>query len=871
MIQLLVHLVMPTLSEKGKIVLQPWHSDKEIATIEDSTGIEYLMSWIADRMWENKITPPKIKIRGIGDRVLVLRSGTGSGKSTMIPPALYNSFYEKYHSSVIITQPRILTTQDIPFQIIRYNPNFKLGENIGYQTGVVAKKAGKGILFSTVGILLQFLRTMEPEQFMKKYKFILIDEVHERTIELDSALFYLKKILTANYDKPECPFLILMSGTFQPATYMKYFSCPEENFIDILGLSYPIEDNFTKYNLTNYPEYIVDLVEKIHVDNISDVTSGTADRDIMIFIKDAMQIKAISDRIHWLNAKVLSKGLDHAKKHSAARQKKHGGASSKSDAFYLAPISLMSENVKRGSKQYMDLFSPIESITVDIYQFTDSKDNSDSKNSTAPVRQDRVLSTVAASRRIIIATNAAESGITIDTLKYCIDSGYVKESCFNPNYGCTMLVDKNITQANSVQRRGRVGRKAPGIFYACYTRAVFEKMAKNVFSDIIKEDVSGFLLATIVQETSTALEEIPANKKTKYSFQKNQFDQQWYHLEYKDCFNASELDFIQYPSADSISYATEKLHGLGFIDHEYKPTLFGLYASKFRKLRLENIRMILAGYHHGANVLDLITIACCVQVGFELGIKKNKYTPRNPLNLSEQESFYYYKLIFCDEFVEYLFIWNDFMEAIGNIGNMLEKNKKKYKFSIPVNYLPKWCETNSFKYEGLLKVIDMRDEIIADMLTMGLNPYYNSLSLSRGSYNLVGILRRNLQEGMEEIKKIKYCIYEGFRFNLLIWNPASRRYTSNVSHMDVTVSSKLVKPLDVTFTEQLAEQAIEQTAGQAIEQTAGHPPMLNPQKIIVSDITLREKYLGNGLYEFTAGDVSVMDGFVDVDVGFLQH
>ena len=133
------------------------------------------------------------------------------------------------------------------------------------------------------------------------------------------------------------------------------------------------------------------------------------------------------------------------------------------------------------------------------------------------------------------------------------------------------------------------------------------------------------------------------------------------------------LDFIQYPSSDSIGYATEKLYGLGFIDHQYKPTIFGLYGDKFRKVSLENIRMILAGYYNKANILDLITISCCIQVGFHIGIDKKKYIPMDPLLVGNEQSLYYYRLLFSDEFIEYLFIWNDFMSIIEKIGTHIER------------------------------------------------------------------------------------------------------------------------------------------------------------------------------------------------------
>jgi hypothetical protein len=119
-------------------------------------------------------------------------------------------------------------------------------------------------------------------------------------------------------------------------------------------------------------------------------------------------------------------------------------------------------------------------------------------------------------------------------------------------------------------------------------------------------------------------------------------------------------------------YGLEKLYTLGFISQDYKPTLFGYYASKFRKIKLENVRMIMSGYANKANVLDLITIACFLEVGAnEIGIKRNKYVCQNPLNLTPEQADYYYKILFADEFVEYIFIWQEFMNAVDTLGKSL--------------------------------------------------------------------------------------------------------------------------------------------------------------------------------------------------------
>lgn len=834
-------------------------------------SIDFLIEYLLERAW-NKLEPPKIPIKGPGSRVLVLRSGTGTGKSTVIPANIYTKFFEELgnRKNIICTQPTVVTAADIPYQIVQNYKNLTMGSNIGFQTGTLVRKPVKGVLFATVGILLQHLKLLTDDEFMKKYSYIILDEIHNRSIEVDTTLFYLKNLLDRCYENPECPYIILTSGTFEPEVFMNYFGCPKDAFLDVVGSSFPIVDNFTTFDVSDYISYSVDLIEKIHLENIKDITDNKEYRDIMLFLQGGSQIKKVTDKIHLLNAQVFIKGLEHSIEHMKEQQKKYGGKAKDTPVtYYLCPIMLMSENIQKGAKDYQDLFSDISSVLIDIYEFDD-----DGK------RTDNVIDTVHASRKVIISTNSAETGITIPGLKYCIDSGMVQESQFNPNFGCDILMNKNVTQASSRQRRGRVGRKDPGLFYTCYTKETYDKMPAIPFPDIVKADATGFVLDVILTDTETKLEEVDTSNNTDNlddeCFQMNQFDQRWYKLTHKKPFDAKKLNFIQYPASDSLSYAVEKLHGLGFIDHEYKPTLLGYLGSKFRKVDIENVRMILAGYQHGANILDLITITCFVQAGHKLGIKKNKYIPRNILDLNDEDSMLYFTKVIADEFIEYLFIWDDYMSAIDDLNKIAskytggktksskkqdkkqdkqdKKQDKKDKKDKKVdksskkqdirNYLPNWAEKNGFSYDILLKITSARDEMIADLLNIGLNPYANSLGLPRGTYNLKKIIRHNLQEGLEEVQKIKKSIYEGYRFDLYTWDQTRNSYVSKYGNNPVVLDSKLVKTKD---------------------------PSDRPKNIILASCMLQPSSINPGMYDFIGGDISVLDGYVDPDYGFLYN
>jgi hypothetical protein len=158
----------------------------------------------------------------------------------------------------------------------------------------------------------------------------------------------------------------------------------------------------------------------------------------------------------------------------------------------------------------------------------------------------------------------------------------------------------------------------------------------------------------------------------------------------------------------------------------------------------------------------------------------------------------------------------------------------------------KYCLENNFDMDTLLLIINQRDEMISDLLNVGMNPFYNGLSLPRGKYNLVNILQNNIQDGIDEIRKIKNCIYEGYRMNLYIWNEGSKSYVSPINHTPITLESKILSPL---------------TLDKNIKQS-------RPQKIIVSSVILRESNNESGIYEFIGSEISSLDGYVDLDVDF---
>lgn len=830
---------LPTLLRSGFIIPPDGSSDKQKEIIKNSISIDYILRIVADMVPHDtgtiKVTP-----QSFGDRCIVLKSDTGSGKSTVLPVALYNSFFEYTRKNIIVTQPRILTAVDIPATIVPFNPILKLGLNIGYNTGTFKLPLqDKGIIFSTVGILTQELIMNTAEEFMDKYQFIVIDEIHEREIDVDRCLYLLKKLLQSNYKNPACPLLILMSATFDESVFIKYFEVPTSNYIQVVGKTFPITATFTNYSISNYVQYATLQAQKIHLDNIADFELGDI-CDIIIFVQDSGIGKKIYDAMHLFNAHILSSSTAtiNAYRDTVTTQLtsllKTGGANQKYD--YVLPILLDTASFSKGGLEYQNLFSSLDIISTPIWKVT-SIDGVASINTTS-----EPINRVVASRRIIIATNLAETGVTIPTLKYCIDTGMQLSAEFYPEYGCFALVSKNVSHGSAMQRRGRVGRKAPGFWYPCYTEQTFAALPVVKMASVIISDTTELLLTILINEKDVTIEQEYHAARIKDHVALGMFHMHdlhlklasnWYTLKNKYKTNIAGIDFIELPSVQSLQYSVEKLHVLGFLDDNYDITLPGYFANKFRFISLDSRRMIMCGYHHGANILDLITIAAFVQIS-KRKIFAKTFTMANFLKTNTTQFTFYNAVVIADDFINCVFVYN-------LLQHYIDTNVQK---NITLNKIREFCLQHGLLYDGLLKVIDARDTLIENMIDIGLDPYYNGLGLK--SYNLNTLMQRSLPDGLNEIKKIKQCLYDGYRCNLLV-RGKEYTYVSQLRGVHIVVKSPLVKDLHLM------------------------PDSILPKYIVVDTYNLSQKYKQSQFEFISQGYVSVLDGYVSVDKLFTNY
>jgi HrpA-like RNA helicase len=759
-----------TLLAKGSLI--PMMGEKK-EDLDKLVPIDYIMDWFKAKLSVKKAT-------SMSDRVVVLKSLTGSGKSSSIAPTLYLRFFKQYRKRIVITQPRVLTAMEIPKDISLISaykkPNrdglsIELYRNLGWQSQeFVRKPTEKGILFCTTGILLQFLKTMNDTQFCKRYQFVIIDEAHDRSLDVDLVLLMMKRLIRRNLNK-DPPYLILMSATLNVGKYCKYFDT--KTAFGVSGQSKPIEVIYPTVDVDDIYSKTCEIVAnlEIHEKEHPNEALNHGIRDVIVFMPSLAPIKRMV-----LELSKLNNTLDRK----------------------ILPLAITSADINGGTDNYRMIMEHYTKLTVNI--------------------NDKI---VPAYRRVIVSTNVAETGLTLESLRYCVDTALQFTNEFNPRYGVNIMMTKPTTSSMSLQRKGRVGRKHAGVFFPLFTEHTFNRMIVDNTPSIMVEDMTSHLLALLINEP-TSLNKLPV------------------------------YDMLTPPSDDSIRYSLCRLFALGAIDSDGTPTATGRMMNAFRKISVESSKMILSGLVHGASIKELVCLACVMGIRkTELVLDKRDtgVTPYDTASLLDEVyqvdamfeqsscdtanySRLRAKLLIGCEMLELLLIYQRFYTNAA---------------IMKISDLKRWCLAKGLNYWKLCKLAEVIDEVYWQMVEqLKINPVaqdmhtidlYQTLKRSNGVDNT---------EMIDAVIKLKKCIYEGYKNNLLTWSDSKNSYMTPTG-LKVTLSSKLVSQLSY------------QKSGASFDQD-------RPRLIIFKELLYRQDR--SGLFVNEASLISIMDGFVHVDTEF---
>lgn len=416
--------------------------------------------------------------------VVIICGETGSGKTTQVPQFLYESGFgneksEEYPGMVGITQPRRVAAVSMANRVASELGDH--GDKVGYQIRFdsTTKKDTK-VKFMTDGVLL---REMMQDFKLTKYSSIIIDEAHERNINTDILIGMLSRCVKLRAkENAQDPIknkrlkLIIMSATLRVSDFSEnttLFSSPPP-ILNVSARQFPVSIHFNRRTQFNYADEAFKKTCKIH----SRLPPGA----ILIFMTGQQEITHMVKR--------LRKEFPFKKKRKNifADELSSVKVNAKTTDIEVEDIdfSVEVEDEEKFNKEFNDDEDEIIDESEEEEGFEETLTEEQSANdplyvlplySLLPTKEQMKVfqKPPAGSRLCVVATNVAETSLTIPSVRYVVDCGRSKERKYNEENGVQSFEIDWVSKASANQRSGRAGRTGPGHCYRLYSSAVFER------------------------------------------------------------------------------------------------------------------------------------------------------------------------------------------------------------------------------------------------------------------------------------------------------------------------------------------------------------------------------------------------------------
>ncbi|KAH0838102.1 P-loop containing nucleoside triphosphate hydrolase protein [Lanmaoa asiatica] len=419
-------------------------------------------------------------------RVVVVVGETGKGYLISLPQFILDSLIQSGHgakASIIVTQPRRISAISVAARVSRERAD---DGSVGYAIRGESKQDKRTkLLFCTTGVLLRRLGSGDK---LENITHVVVDEVHERSVDGDFLLLELRELLLRH----DTLRIVLMSATINHEIFVKYFD--NAPLLTIPGFTHPVEDR--------YLEDFIDLLHYVSPRSKRGV-KGQNDKEY----EDRLKSQGLSERgISSIQNIVAADRIDYQ---LISTLIKYITSSTDVPAGILIFLP--------GVQEIRQCITAISSVVIvdeaDVYPL----------HANLTSGEQRAVFKVSKKWKIIAATNVAEASICQDDVVYVIDGGKVKETNYNPDTGLSILAEQWITRAAARQRRGRAGRTKPGICYKLYTRKQGENMSPFPVPEILRiplesislivkvmrenEDVQHFLKKAIDPPNVSAMDE----------------------------------------------------------------------------------------------------------------------------------------------------------------------------------------------------------------------------------------------------------------------------------------------------------------------------------------------------------------------------
>jgi ATP-dependent RNA helicase HrpA len=359
-------------------------------------------------------------------QVVVVSGETGSGKSTQLPKICLD-LGRGVAGLIGHTQPRRIAARSIATRVAE-EIGSPLGKDVGYKVRFADETSPNTFIkLMTDGILLA---ETQGDRFLNQYDTIILDEAHERSLNVDFLIGYLKRLLNKRRDLK----VIITSATIDSLRFSRHFrtSAGPAPVIEVSGRNYPVELRYRPLVGEDDDDTDPDL-ERSVLDAVDELGSETSTGDVLVFMPTE---RHIHDMAKALRGRLVS-----------------------------------------------GRWAGRRAEVLPLYARLPTKD------------QQRVFNPGGA-RRIIIATNVAESSLTVPGIRYVIDAGTARISRYSPRSKTQRLPIEAISQASADQRAGRCGRIGPGVCIRLYDEADYDARDRFTAPEILRSNLASVILQT---------------------------------------------------------------------------------------------------------------------------------------------------------------------------------------------------------------------------------------------------------------------------------------------------------------------------------------------------------------------------------------
>lgn len=558
-------------------------------------------------------------------QVVIVCGETGSGKTTQLPKICLE-LGRGISGLIGHTQPRRIAARSVASRIAQ-ELNSPLGEVVGYKVRFNDKLSESSyIKLMTDGILLA---ETQGDKFLNAYDTIIIDEAHERSLNIDFLLGYLKQLLPKRPDLK----VIVTSATIDAESFSSHFNGAP--VIEVSGRTYPVEIRYRPLGKAGFRSKEIAAPENAQFDLDDDTIYGIA--------------RKAKTEARWLEEDDEEEAIEEAILDAADDLLRLGDG----DILVFLPGEREIRDVADHLRKYQGRSAKLKHIEVlPLFARLSIED------------QQKIFKSHS-SRRIVLATNVAETSLTVPGIKYVIDAGLARVNRYSPRAKVEQLQIEKISQAAAKQRAGRCGRVSHGTCVRLYSEEDFNGRPEFTEPEILRSSLASVILRMAALRLG----------------------------------DVAEFPFIEAPSSRLIADGYLLLQELGAVDARRQITETGLQLAKL-PLDPRVGRMILAAKReHCLKEILIIASVLSIQDPRERPMDKREAADNAHAKFAGEGS----------DFMSYLKLWNWFDHAL--------KNKKSNKD------LLNQCHSNFLSFLRLKEWRELHGQLleIASELELKLN------------------------------------------------------------------------------------------------------------------------------------------------------